>query len=115
MNALQHAAASWYRHCFQLVRSHGFYDRGVYRKASTPDISWQRGNIQPASQGDIERLPEGTRSDGAVTVFTGAFMRTAAAPNQVADRIMFKGVEYEVSQVEYWASHNRYVCTKVGQ
>jgi len=114
MTGLATAAGRWYVHCFQLVRGDGFYERGVYRKLP-PKLSWQRGNIQPAAQADIERLPEGSRSDGAVTVFTGAFMRTAAAPNQLADRIMWQGVEYEISMAEYWPSHNRYLCTKVGQ
>ena len=104
MNPLATVAQRWYRHCFQLVRSEGFYNNGVYKRLA-PQISWQRGNIQP----------EGTRSDGAVTVFSAAFMRVAASPNQLADRIMYKGTEYEVSSAEYWESHNRYVCAKVGQ
>lgn len=114
MNPLATVAQRWYRHCFQLVRSEGFYNNGVYKRLA-PQISWQRGNIQPAAQAEVERLPEGTRSDGAVTVFTAAFMRVAASPNQLADRIMYKGTEYEVSSAEYWESHNRYVCAKVGQ
>lgn len=113
-NALANAAAGWYRHCFQLVRAEGFYQRGVYKRLA-PRLSWQRGNIQPASQRDIERLPEGTRADGAIKVFSGVFMRTAEAPNQLADRIMYKGTEYEIGSASYWESHNVYVCAKVGQ
>ena len=114
MSALSQAVGIWHHHCFQLVRSEGFYERGVYRKTGTK-ITWQKGNVQPSAKADIDRLPEGSRADGAVTVFTHAFMHTANAPNQVADRIMYQGIVYEVSAVEYWPGHNRYVCTKVGQ
>lgn len=114
MTALSQAAARRYKHSFQLVRAEGFYDRGVYKRTGTT-ITPQFGNFQPASQSDIERLPEGARTDGALVLFTAAFMRAAAAPNQVADRIMYDSVEYEVGSTFYWSSHNRYTLTKVGQ
>jgi hypothetical protein len=114
MSALKQAAGVWYRHRFQMVRAEGFYDNGTYKRLP-PQLSWQRGNIQPASQRDVERLPEGARADGAVTVFSGALMRTHGSPNELADRIMYNGTEYEVSTAAYWESHNVYTCTKVGQ
>jgi hypothetical protein len=108
------AASTWYRDCFQLKRSNGFYEKGVYRRINS-ELSNHRGNIQPASKAQVERLPEGMRADGAISIFTDLVMRTADPPNQVADRVMVKGIEYEVGDVERWASYNEYVCAKVGQ
>jgi len=113
-DALKEAAGFWYTQCFQIKRIAGFYDRGEYVRLQ-PSLSWAQGNIQPAGKLDIERLPEGARADGALTVFTDACLQTAEAPNQVADRVLYKGVEYEVSGVERWPTYNRYVWTKVGQ
>jgi len=113
-DALREAAGQWHNQCYQLKRTTGFYERGVYIRAET-DLTWQSGNVQPASQAAIERLPEGSRKDGAITIFTHADLRTAASPNDVADRIVYQGVEYEVGGEEKWPSHSRYTCTKVGQ
>lgn len=102
-------------HCFIRIRPKGFYSSGVF-VPTTPEESFCRGNIQPASQEDIERLPEGARSDGAVTVFTLADLKTAeVSPTKVADRIRHDDTLYEVSSVSHWPSNNRVVCTKVGQ
>lgn len=114
MSVLATAAATWYRHCFQRIRSTGYYDRGSYVRAD-PDLSWHRGNIQPASQADVLRLPEGSRTDGAVVLFTDVEMRTYEAPNTLADRVMYGGVEYTVSNASVWESHKKYTLTKVGQ
>lgn len=114
MSQLAGAARTWYRHCYQAKRTAGFYDKGVYVRL-TPDLTCHRGNFQPAGQKDIQRLPEGSRADGAQTLYTDVEHQTAEAPNQVADRIIYNGTEYEVSTADYWSSHNRYVLTKVGQ
>ncbi len=108
------AAAFWYRHPFQLLRRAGYYDRGVYQtRACAP--TWHKGNFQPAGQRDVDRLPEGSRTDGAVVLFTDVELRTTDAPNAVADRVAYQGVTYEVSGLERWPSHKRYTLTKVGQ
>ena len=113
-DALAVAAATWYTQCFQIKRTNGFYERGIYRRVNS-ELTWAKGNIQPASKLDVERLPEGSRADGALTAFADVTLRTTEAPNEVADRVLYQGVEYEVSGVERWPSYNRYVWTKVGQ
>lgn len=114
MSQLRSAAGRWYKHCYQAVRPGGHYDRGVYLRIDD-DTTCHRGNFQPAAQKDIQRLPEGSRADGAVTLYTHTTHQTTESPNQVADRITYNGIEYEVSTGEQWQSHNRYVLTKVGQ
>lgn len=116
MSVLAGAARMFYRHSFQLKRMAGFYDQatGHYVKLD-PAFSWHRGNFMPASQVQIQRLPEGSRADGSQSLYTAAELITAESPNQIADRVMFNGVEYEVTAGERWASHNWYIVTKVGQ
>jgi hypothetical protein len=97
------------------MRSEGFYHRGIYTKTGGGKPFWGRGNIQPASQKDTQRLPEGSRTDGVQTLFTDLQLRTVDSPNTVADRVMFNGTEYEVSTGEYWPSHNKFTLTKVKQ
>lgn len=114
MSLLSTAAALWYVHPFQLKRSSGFYDRGVYVRCEAK-LSWHKGNFMPLGQAQVERLPEGARSEGAVTLYTDVALITADAPNQVADRVLRDGREYEVSSGQQWASHKWYVLTEVGQ
>ena len=111
---LRQANQTWHQTSFQLIRANGFFERGVYRRIDS-QITWHKGNIQPASQRAIERLPEGTRSDGAIVLFTDVALRTAESSDYPADRIVCLGTEYEVSQSDGWSSHRRYTCTKVGQ
>lgn len=114
MSLLKSAARFWYRHRFQRKRAKGFYDRGVYVRVK-PEYSWHSGNFMPVGQSQVERLPEGARSDSTLTLYTDAELVTAEAPNQVADRVLFDGVEYEASSGQKWLSHNWYIVTKVGQ
>lgn len=114
MSELRSTMGVFANQCYQILRTEGFYAQGVYQRTMT-NTTWGRGNIQPASQRDVERLPEGARADGAVTLFTLDQLKTTESPNSVADRILVNGTEYEVSSGEYWPSHNRYLCTKVGQ
>jgi hypothetical protein len=115
MSQLRDALTTRHVHCFQVKRAKGFYDKGVYRRLGEPELIWARGDIQPASQEQVERLPEGARADGAITIFTLTHLRTSESPNSVADKVLYQGVEYEVSQAERWPSHHAYTCTKVGQ
>lgn len=114
MSQLTQAAARWYVHCFQVLRTEGFYDRGIYRKVKS-ETFFCKGNLQPASQAQVDRLPEGARRDGALTMYTKAQLRTADSPNTVADRVLYNGVEYEISGFEHWTSHSEYTLTKVAQ
>ena len=114
MSPLRQAAGRWYVHCFQVLRTEGFYDQGIYRKTKS-DAFFCKGNLQPASQATVDRLPEGARRDGALTAYSDVRLRTADSPNTVADRVLYNGVEYEISGFEHWASHSEYVLTKVSQ
>lgn len=110
------------RQRFDIKRRTGFYEGGRYVK-SEADTICARGNVQPSTLNDLKRLPEGSRTDGAITIF-GAFcletgerieLKNGGAPNEVADRIVFDGIMYEVSGIGAWPQHRRYIATKAGQ
>ena len=114
MGPLKAAAGVFHNAPFQLIRTTGFYDRGVYKRQE-PTITWHTGDFQPAGERDIQRLPEGTRADGALVLFSCLELRTSESPNALADRVAYRGTMYEVSGVNDWQSHTRYTLTKVGQ
>lgn len=55
---------------------------------------------QPVSGNDLERLPEGERTEEMRTVYTKADLRTASEPNQTeADILTFAGSAWKVIRV----------------
>lgn len=60
-------------------------------------------SVQPATQEELQRLPEGTRSEGAVVVFTVEPLRTVqTAVGTQADTFVYNGVGYQVDIVDTW-------------
>jgi hypothetical protein len=104
------------RQSLEVIRDGGFFDKGRYveEKAGRFTI---RGNVQPAPSQSIQRLPEGSRKEGAIALFTLAELRTAKAGDggHNADRVVFCDREYEIATVEIWPRHRRYVATRFGQ
>ena len=52
-------------------------------------------SVQPAEDHEIQTLPEGRRSKGALRVYTGENL-TALTSTQIPDHIIVNGVEYEI-------------------
>ena len=96
-------------------------DRGRVRSAGTPTTFAARGGIQPAGAKDLQRLPEGHRTDAAIVIYTDAELLTGDAPNTQPDHIVSKGpgvycgIEFEIMSVEEWPRHRKYIAVKVGQ
>lgn len=110
------------RQQFEVLQRTGFYDHGRYVQESGDPIL-ARGNVQPSTPDDLKRLPEGSRVDGAITIW-GAFrvddgceleLENGGAPNAVADRLLYQGTMYEVAAIEHWARHRRYICSRAEQ
>lgn len=111
------------RQCFDVIQRTGFYaDTGYYVTDDATPIA-ARGNVQPSTPDDLKRLPEGSRVDGAITIW-GAFrvsdgcrleLSNGGAPNSSPDRIIWNGIVYEVAAVEHWARHRRYICSRAQQ
>jgi hypothetical protein len=103
-------------------RFEGFNDSGrwVSREVERFEI---KANVQPARGSDLERLPEGYRSQGAFWVYpkTSVVLRTGSAalsanePGTVADELVIDGVVYEVGSIDRWRRHRRYLAMRAQQ
>ena len=88
--------------------------------AGDPERFSIKGGIQPTTAKDLQRLPEGQRTNASIAIFTICDLRTGDAPGTRADRVIprcgfFAGVEFEIQSVEAWPQHNRYIAIKAGQ
>ncbi len=105
--------------CVDVERETGRWEKGrwITGKPERFDI---RANVQPAPPDTIQRLPEGSRRDGARVIFPRAgsrVMRTAEAGDggHSADLVTIDGERFEIATVEPWRQHKRYVATRFGQ
>lgn len=91
------------------------------------DGFWQEGgvvspdpvilaSVQPASQDDMQLLPEGRRVTGAYRVYTNDMLNLAIG-TQNADRVVINGADYEVMAEAGWANgiipHKSYLVARV--
>jgi hypothetical protein len=79
-----------------------------------------RGSFQPATAKDLQRLPEGQRTNAVIAIFTDCELLTGDAPNTRPDHVIsrgrvYNGVRFEIQSVEPWPVHNKYLAIKVGQ
>lgn len=96
-------------------------ERGRVREGGEVIIIRAHGGIQPASPKDLERLPEGQRTNAAITIWSDCVLLTGDAPGTRADKIIprggnvFEGVTFEIQSAEPWPRHAKYIAIKVGQ
>lgn len=90
---------------------------------------WQEGeeepleftaSVQPASQLDMQLLPEGRRLTGSYRLYTDATLRAAReGTSQQADRVTINGEAYEVMAEMPWQNsiinHNAYLVSRMIQ
>lgn len=79
-----------------------------------------RGSFQPATAKDLQRLPEGQRTNAVVAIFTDCELLTGDVPNTRADHVIsrgkvYNGVRFEIQTHAPWPTHNKYLAIKVGQ
>lgn len=75
-----------------------------------------RACVQPVSGRDLQRVPEGWRTQELITLFTPTELRTKTGMNE-PDVVTVNGVAYQVQQVERWAELGNYwrvLAMKVG-
>lgn len=102
------------RDCVEIVPRSFVLDNGRYIKTDGQSCE-VRGNVQPAPRDVVQRLPEGTRTDGARVFFTTAALTIADSPDKLSDIARFDGIEYEVAAVAPWRNHRAYTLTRHGQ
>lgn len=74
--------------------------RAIPQPAITFNIS---ASVSPASGADLQRLPEGRRSDESVTVFTSTPLKIGGQSQPFeADVLTIDGRPWEVSQLQTW-------------
>ncbi len=88
--------------------------------AGDPEKLKGRGSIQSATARDLQRLPEGQRTNAAVAIFTDCELLTGDVPDTRPDRVIpcgkvYKGICFEIQSAEPWPTHNKYLAIKVGQ
>lgn len=76
-------------------------------------------SVQPVTQSEVEKLPEGLRLSGTVRVFSTCELKTVQTSEcRVADRFEFEGVTYQIEVVEDWnksAAYYSCYATRIGQ
>ena len=96
-------------------------DRGRVRPAGETQTLSAKGSFQPATAKDLQRVPEGQRTDNVVAIFTDFELLTGDAPDTQADRVInrgngvYSGVEFEIQSVKEWPTYRKYLAIKVGQ
>lgn len=92
--------------CVIQRREPGVLSNGVWIERA-PLRQTIKASVQPAGR-EVQLLPEGLRSDDALTVFTRERLRTAADPAGAGgDRLEWQGSLYEARRVDDWISGGR--------
>lgn len=99
-------------------RGQGQYNAttGLYEPAVTTTLTIQ-ASVQPSLSSDTQRLPEGRRQGGSVTLYTNDRLNTPTENGQQGDVIHFNGALYEVLSEADWQnnvlSHYQYIAGRV--
>lgn len=85
--------------------------------AASPSTFEVRASIQPPNGRDLQRLPEGERTDEMLMVYCAEELRTRRADAE-PDKISIRGEDYEIRRVEQWDAfgevHWRAWAAKIG-
>lgn len=85
-------------------RSAGAYVSGLWVDGPSESEANIKASVQPATQRDLLRLPEGLRTRATVAVITDDDLRTANETLRLeADRIVHLGEEWEIVQIDDWS------------
>jgi hypothetical protein len=98
-------------------RGKGQIVKGRHLEARAKQIQ-ATGAVQQAEPKAMDMLPEGTRQDETLSVWTTTRVRTARADSHDADILQIRGDRYEVLNVADWSREGGYyqaTVVKVGQ
>lgn len=93
----------------------GSYVDGFWQQGAPSQLTIQ-ASVQPASQDDMELLPEGRRITGGYRLYTNDTLNLASG-TQNADRVVINGADYEVMAEADWSNgiipHKSYLVARV--
>ena len=96
----------------------GTYVAGVYQPGTTETFE-VRASVQPVSNRELLRLPEGLRTSLLIKVVTETELRIGAAPGGPGpDIVTYRGDRYQVEAVDAWDEFGggyEAIARKVGQ
>lgn len=78
-------------------------DNGRWIEGNEQTLIHKRTSVQPMDSKELQMLPEGERSDGAVNVFDIEELKSAIeGTSQEADEIEWQGRRYKIIKVDSW-------------
>jgi hypothetical protein len=87
----------------------GSYVAGDWVPSSNVSTTTYAANVQQASGRDIQKLPEGERTREAIVVYlprdAGPFQVSERTAGLDRDRLVWRGVTFELARVEDWSSY----------
>lgn len=92
--------------CVVRRRTPGVLSQGVWLERPPTKLNIL-ASVQPAGR-EVQLLPEGLRSDEALTIFTSTRLQTAADPAGAgSDRLEWNGNLYEAQRIDDWIAGGR--------
>ena len=110
---------SFFRQPRTIIRTTaGSWVLGVWTPGAEQAPFTIQGSWQPASQEDLEILPQGTTRTGVFKLITDAALVCAMeGDTAISDQIEQDGSRYRVTAVIPWANNiinsNQYLCTRI--
>lgn len=83
-------------------RPKGTWVGGVFQPAPNPEPITIRASIQPASGSQLERLPQGKRTNATYALRADDVIQEAMADDNDADVFEFYGRKWEVVDLRVW-------------
>lgn len=100
-----------------VIRQEGQWVRGRWECCETEEFEIL-GSLQPLSPRDIERLPEGVRSNAEFELYTRTCLRIEKSDTYAPDTVLFRGQKYGIQGGEDWShigDYYLYILTKAAQ
>jgi cell division protein YceG involved in septum cleavage len=88
---------------YTVNRSTGSFQQGGYVSTTTARAFW--GIVQPATEEDLQQVPEGDRSTGMMGFISEQPMhktRAAGSASGIGDTVTWRGQDYRVVAVTQW-------------
>ena len=77
--------------------------RGRKQGKTASEVFPMMASVQPMGPKQLQRLPEGSRTEGAITLHSSKRLLTLQTEiGQQADNVLYNGENYQVQSVEDW-------------